>query len=164
MLKRGFKARNWDFYLPFFAGFNYSYFLNDPGPAAEYMAEAARLNPRATYLPTLAGRLYHQANKTDLAIRYLKVVYEGTINEAIRKDIHVRIGALEASAFLDDAVKKFEAQKGHPPADISDLVKGNILKGIPPDPYGGQFYIDRSDGRVKTTSNMAFPRRTNERH
>jgi len=38
-------------------------------------------------------------------------------------------------------------------------VEGGILKGIPPDPYGGKFYLDKS-GRVRTTSEFAFGRRS----
>lgn len=164
MLERGVKRRNWDFYLPFFLGFNHAYFLNDPKKGAEYMSLAAKLNPRMTFLPTYVGRLYYQADKTEQAIQYLKVVYEGTFDLALRKSILVRISALESIQFLEGAVKKFEQKTGRRPAELSELLNAGILKGIPPDPYGGHFYYDHSDGRVKTSSKMALQGATNDRH
>jgi hypothetical protein len=157
ILTNGASKRNWDFYLPFFLGFNYSYFLNDYDKAARYMMRAAELNPRSSFLVPLAGRLLYQANKTDLAIRYLSALYEGTMNEAVKKDIRVRIDALERIALLETAAKRFETRTGQVPQELADLVRGGILNAIPEDPYGGEFYLDRNDGRVKTTSNLAKP-------
>lgn len=164
ILERGVKKRTWDFYPPFFLGFNHLYFLHDARAAAPYMELAAKLNPQAGYLPTLVGRLYYQANRTEQAISYLKVVYEGTFNPALRRQILIRIQALESIKLLEDAVKRFEAQTGHPPLELADLVTARILKGIPPDPYGGRFYYDRSDGRIKTSSKLAAKGADHERH
>jgi len=156
ILERGAQRRTWDFYLPFFLGFNYAYFLQDYQKAAHYMELSAKLNPRMTFLPNYVGRLYYEANKTEQAIQYLKVIYEGTFNQAVRKGLLMRISALESIQFLEGAVQKFEKQTGHPPAELNELVRAGILKKLPPDPYGGTFYYDRSDGRIKTTSKMAL--------
>ena len=154
LLERGAKSRNWDYYLPFFLGFNYSHFLGDYKKGAQYYERSARLNPQMTFLPNLVARLYNQADKTEEAIQYLKVVYHGTSNQAVRSGILLRITALETIQFLENAVRKYEVQAGHAPVQLTDLVDAGILKSIPPDPYGGTFYYDRSDARVKTSSNM----------
>lgn len=164
LLERGAKRRNWDFYLPFFLGFNHTYFLKDPNTAAEYFATAAKLNPKMTFLPTYVGRLYYEANKTEQAIQYLKVIYEGTFNQAIRKSITLRITALETILFLEGAVQRFEQKAGRPPRELSELVSSGILKAIPPDPYGGRFYYDRKDGRIKTSSKLASKGAKHDRH
>jgi hypothetical protein len=158
LLLRGLPKRNWDFYLPFFLGFNYSYYLHEYGNAAKYMARAAELNPAEGYLASLTGRLYYQANKTDLAIQYLKTMAKGVKNAAVKKSLEVRIDAFERIAFLENAVKLYESRTGKYPAELNDLVRGRVLKGIPPDPYGGEFYIDPTDRSIKTTSNFAAPR------
>ncbi len=36
LLEYGMRYRTWDYLLPFFAGFNYSYFLKDNEKAAQY--------------------------------------------------------------------------------------------------------------------------------
>jgi tetratricopeptide (TPR) repeat protein len=163
ILGAGESKRTWDFYLPFFLGFNYSYFMNDYDRAARYMARAAELNPESAFLIPLAGRLFYQADKTDLAIQYLTLMYRGVKNEAIQKSLRVRIDALERIALLEKAVKRFEAATGHPPRQLTDLLRPGILKKIPADPYGGEFYFDLRDKRVKTTSNLAAPGARNER-
>ena len=157
LLERGARKRTWDFYLPFFLGFNYSYFLHDLVKGAEYTARAAKINSEIDYLPTLASRFYYQANMTDLAIAYLKTIYKGAKNEAVRKNVLTRIDALEAIAFLEKSVRSYERKYGHRPSRIIDMVEVGMLKRIPSDPYGGKFYIDPGDGRIKTTSNLASP-------
>ena len=156
ILERGATVRTWDFYLPFFLGFNHSYFYNNHEKAAEYIAIAARRNPRAGYLTTLASRHYYEANRTGQAIEYLKVVLEGTQNEMLRRSLVTRLEALESIAFLERAVKEFTRKTGKQPQELTDLVQSKFLKAIPPDPYGGVFYIDPADGRIKTTSKMSF--------
>jgi tetratricopeptide (TPR) repeat protein len=163
-LETGASSRTWDFYLPFFLGFNYSYFMNDYDRAARYMARAAELNPESAFLIPLAGRLFYQADKTDLAIQYLTLMYRGVKNEGIRKSMRVRIDALERIALLEKAVKRFETATGHSPRQLTDLLRVGLLKKIPADPYGGEFYIDSRDKRIKTTSNLAHPGARNERH
>jgi tetratricopeptide (TPR) repeat protein len=160
ILQRGVKKRTWDFYIPFFLGFNYSYFLNDYDTAAEYTAQAARLNPNAEYLTTLASRMYYEANKTDQAISYLQVMLAGARNEGLRKSIITRITALESISLLEKAAKTYEAKTGRPLKLLSELVRARVLKAIPPDPYGGEFYLDQRDGRIKTTSKMSSTRST----
>jgi tetratricopeptide (TPR) repeat protein len=159
ILQRGVLKRKWDFFPPYFLGFNCAYFLNDYENAAKYLSLAAKLNPKADFLPSLVGRLYYQANKTEFAIEYLKTIYRGAKNSSVNKSLQIRIDALERIAFLENAVKIHLARLGRLPADINDLVKSGIIKSIPEDPYGGRFYIDKQEGRVKTTSNLAIPRR-----
>ncbi|CAG1015743.1 hypothetical protein ANAEL_05348 [Anaerolineales bacterium] len=156
LLERGAKKRQVDFYLPLFLGFNHSYFLNNYEKAAQYYAQAAQINPQDTYLATLSARLLYQADKTHQAIAYLESIYRGTSNESVRKTIRVRIDALQRISLLERAVAMFRERTGHDPETIDDLVSGGILKGIPPDPYGGKFFFDKGDRRIKTTSKLAF--------
>jgi len=157
LLQVGVSKRNWDFYLPFFLGFNYSYFLNQYEKAGYYTSIAAKLEPRMPFLSTLAGRYYYQANKTDVAIEYLRTIYSGAKNESVKRGLLTRLKALEAIAFLEKRVAAFQKKHGRPPLDLSELVRSGEMKGIPNDPYGGEFYFDRHEGRVKTTSNLANP-------
>lgn len=157
LLERGARKRTWDFYLPLFLGFNNFYFLSEYDKAAQYTEMAAKLSPQNSYLITLAARLYYQSDKTDYAIEYLKATYELTKNQAVRKSILVRLEALEKIALLERAVKLYQQKFGKPPTLITELVESGIIKKIPKDPYGGEFYFDQRDGRIKTTSNLANP-------
>lgn len=157
ILQMGVPKRNWDFYLPFFLGFNYSYFMNDYEKAGYYTAMAAKLCPQMPFLSTLAGKLYYQADKTDMAIEYLTTIYNGAKSESVKKGLLTRIKALEAIALLEKRVEAFKNRHGRNPRDLSELVRMGVIKGVPADPYGGEFYFDRHEGRVKTTSNLANP-------
>ena len=154
LLEKGMKHRTWDWYLPFFIAANYYFRLNDPGRAAQYMKEAARLKPNNTLLATLTARMFYQANKTEAGIIYLRSLIKETRNPLFRKRFLKRLKALEAIHYLEQAVKHYERVFGHKPEGIEDLVKKGIIHRIPGDPYGGTFFIG-DDGRIHTTSKMA---------
>ena len=163
LLEKGFKYRPWDWYLPFFLGANYYFQLKDPVHASKYMKEAARLNPRSPVFATLAARMLYQGNQTRAAIIYLKSLIKETQNPLFRKRFEKRLHALEAIYILENGIRRYETKFGKRPAQIRDLVNRGIISEIPPDPYGGVFYIGK-DGRVYTTSKLAEGWRKDERH
>jgi tetratricopeptide (TPR) repeat protein len=149
--------RTWDWQLPFFYGFNQFYFLNRPEEAASYLEKAYQLNPRNEFLPTLIARLYYQADATKVAIEFLEEMIRNTKSENMRKWMMVRLKAFKIVAFLEDAVALYEERFNHTPERIEILVEHGILQGIPPDPYGGTFFLDAA-GKVRTTSKFAHTR------
>ena len=155
LLLRGMAHRTWDWQLPFFYGFNQFYFLKKPKVAAVYFERAYRLNPKNTFLPTFIARLYYQANATETAIAYLKEMIRTTENEKLRGFLLVRLETLQAVSLLEDAVKLYVSKYGTNPQSLEDLVNRGLLKEIPSDPYGGEFYLDEK-GRVRTTSNFVY--------
>ena len=157
LLRRGMAHRTWDWQLPFYYGFNQFYFLNRPEEAASYLEKAYQLNPRNEFLPTLIARLYYQADATKVAIEFLEEMIGNTKNENLRKWMMVRLKAFKIVAFLEDAVALYEKKFNHKPEGIESLVEHGILQGIPPDPYGGMFYLDAA-GKVRTTSKFAHKR------
>lgn len=164
LLLRGLKKRSWDFYIPLFLGFNYYYFLGDNLKGAGYFTEAASRQPNVEYLPTLASRLYYESDKTALAIDYLKIVQRENRLESVRRAVGKRLEALQTIRLLEAAVESFRAKRGGLPHDLNELVSAGFLEGIPRDPYGGRFYLDLQEGRVRTTSKLANPEKKNERH
>ena len=155
LLENGMKYRTWDWYLPFFVGFNYGYFLKDYPQAAKYYMEAGKLTGNPIFM-TLAGRYLNDAGQNDLAIAYLDTMVKGAKNAAIRKTLATRLQALQAVRSIDAARDAFQRTTGHLPASVEALVQSGALKELPMDPYGGKFYLE-PDGKVKTTSNFAAP-------
>lgn len=154
MLDYGMKYRTWDYMLPFFAGFNASFFLKQYEPAARYMQRAAELsgNPLLT---NLAARYYFESNKSKIGIDFLKMMEKGAKDEQARKLYRLRRIALQASSSIQDAVNQFKKKTGLLPGRLDELVECQVLKRLPEDPYGGRFYLDNS-GTVRTTSKFAF--------
>ena len=157
LLRRGMTYRSWDWHLPFFYGFNQFYFLGKPKKAAKYFKRAYELNPRNTFLPTLIARLHYEAEETEVAIDFLEEMIRNTTSENLRKWMMVRLQALRFVSLLEDAVDRYRQRYNSKPQNLRMLVEGGIIKAIPPDPYGGKFYLDQS-GRVRTTSRFAYVR------
>jgi tetratricopeptide (TPR) repeat protein len=73
LLDYGMRFRTWDWYLPFFAGFNQAYFLKDYTKAARYYDRAGELSGSDLF-KNLAGRYLQESGKTDLALAYLSAM------------------------------------------------------------------------------------------
>lgn len=153
LLEKGLKYRNWDWYMPFFLGFNYLYFLKDNKKAAPYYKRAAELEPSVA---PLAAKVFYKINETAFAITFLKKMHEDAQNENVRKSISIRLDALEKIFSLENAVNQYTDKFKKMPESLEELVKAGIIGDLPHDPYGGVFFLDK-DGRIKTTSNLNFP-------
>ena len=154
LLQYGMKYRTWDFYLPFFAGFNYAYFLKDYPHASEMYMRAGELSGNPMF-QTLAGRYLQQAGKTEMAIVYLSMMEKGARDPAIRKTFNTRLQAFRQTLAIEKARDRFKAERGVLPGRVEDLEAAGYLKKHPVDPYGGVFYLE-PDGTVATTSKYAY--------
>ena len=154
LLEHGMKYRTWDWYLPYFAGFNYAYFLKDYPKAAHYYNLAGDLSGEALY-KNLAGRYLQESGQTELAIAYLTGMVHTSTNGAIKQSYEIRLKAFREVRRIELAVDRFVVEQGGKPASVELLVQTRYLKPAPVDPYGGRFYLDPS-GKVSTTSKFAF--------
>ncbi len=157
LLDYGMRYRTWDWYLPFFAGFNHAYFQKDYAAAARYYERAGEL-ARSDLFKNLAGRYLQESGRTDLALAYLSSMEKGEKNPAIRKSYRTRLAAFREVRRIEIARDRFLAANAVLPASIEVLVRNGLLAPPPVDPYGGRFYLE-PDGRVATTSKFAFASR-----
>lgn len=153
LLKYGMKYRTWEPELPFFAGFNYAFFLGDYAKAAEYYKKAGDLSGSDLQI-RLAGRYLQQSGQTDLAIAYLAGMVKGAKSAAVRKSYHVRLTAFREVRRIELARDRFHQEKNRLPDSVGQLVQAGYLTPAPVDPYGGRFYL--MSGKVETTSKFAF--------
>ena len=142
--------RTWDFQLPFFAGFNYAYFLKDYDNAAKQYQRAAELSGNALFA-NLAGRYFQEAGQTEMAFRYLSMMVQQTSNAAIRQSFLLRLKAFQEVQKIEQARDRFVATKKRLPGSLAELKELGFLETVPRDPYGGTFFLS-SDGQVRTTS------------
>lgn len=153
LLAYGMKYRTWDWYLPFFAGFNAAYFLHDYAQAASYMQKAAELSGNQL-LTTLTSRYFYKAGREALGIAFLQTMIKQTSDAQEREVYQMRLTALQEASRLQGAVKRYRQEEGHLPANLQDLLRSGYVDQIPRDPYGGKFYLD-DQGRVRSTSKFA---------
>lgn len=154
LLDYGMKYRTWDWYLPFFAGFNSAYFLKDYPKAAEYYKRAGDLSGQDLH-KSLAGRYMQESGQTDLAIVYLSAMEKGEKNQNMKKSYQIRLAAFHEVKRIETARDRFVAEHGGSPVSVEQLVQLGFLSPAPADPYGGRFYLEIS-GKVATTSKFAF--------
>lgn len=152
LLEYGMKYRDWDFMLPFFAGFNYAYFLKDYQRSAYFYKRAGDLSGEPLYA-NLAGRYMYEARQTDLAIAYLTTMEKSAKNQTIKRTFRTRIKALKEVKRVEQALTRYRAEMAGGEVKVEDLVRRGFLQPPPVDPYGGQFYLT-PDGRVRSTSNF----------
>ncbi|MDR3581064.1 MAG: hypothetical protein P4L44_13980 [Oryzomonas sp.] len=161
LMDYGMKYRTWDWYLPFFAGFNSAYFLKDYSAAARYYQKAGELSG-SDLSRLLAGRYLQESGQTGLAIAYLTVMEKGETNEAMKRNYHIRLTAFREVHRIEVARDRFKEAKGIVPTTVEQLILGGFLVPPPVDPYGGTFYLE-PDGKVATTSKFAFAGVKNEK-
>jgi tetratricopeptide (TPR) repeat protein len=154
LLDYGMLHRTWDWYLPFFAGFNSAYFLKDYKKAAEYYKRAGELSGQDLH-KSLAGRYMQESGQTDLAIGYLSAMAKGERNPVLKKTYLTRLTAFKEVRRIEMARDRFRESRGAMPVSIEQLLGTGFLSPVPTDPYGGQFYLE-SNGKVATTSKFAF--------
>lgn len=154
MLDYGMKYRTWDWYLPYFAGFNSAYFLHDYKKAADYFKLAGDLSGYDLH-KKLAGRYMQESGQTALAISYLSAMAKGERNPALKKATLIRLAAFKEVRRVEIACDQFQESRSTMPLSIAQLIGTGFLSSMPVDPYGGQFYLE-PDGKVATTSKFAF--------
>lgn len=160
LLERGVQHRTWDFYLPFFLGFNHHHFLKDYRKASAYMERAAQVSGDPLF-SNLAARFRYEADETEGAIAFLRVMIERTWNEKVRATLQRRLRALEAVRDIEWSRQRFSDRYHREPGSVEEMVNLHIIDRLPEDPYGGSFYFD-DKGKVRSTS--GFYARTKRDH
>ena len=153
-LEYGMKYRTWDWSLPFYAGFNYAYFLKDYANAAKYYRRAAELSGQEMFI-NLAGRYMQRSGSTEMAIAYLGTMAKNARHDSLKKSLLTRRAAFLEVLKIEKARDAFFQRYGKLPGSLRDLVHGGFLQGIPQDPYGGKFFI-QNDGSISSTSGFSF--------
>jgi hypothetical protein len=158
LLEKGTRYRDWDWILPFFAGFNSFFFLHDNAKAAEYLMTASRRTGPSEQLVSFAARLEYKDKKTENAILFLEAIEKKTEDERLKKEYDTRILALKARLSLERSVSAYKEKFNRAPISLQQIIEKGIMKEIPKDPYGGKFSIG-SDGEIICTSDyMLMPK------
>ncbi len=154
LLDYGMKYRTWDWYLPFFAGFNSAYFIKDYKKAVVYYKRAGELSGQDLH-KSLAGRYMLESGQTEFAIAYLSAMEKGERNLSVKKNYQIRLKAFREVHRIELSRDNFLKSGGALPVNLNKLINSGLLTPAPIDPYGGTFYLE-PDGKVVTTSKFAF--------
>jgi hypothetical protein len=152
VFERGKVTHPADWRFPFYMGFTHYFSLGDGIAGGRAMAEAARLPGSPVYLPGLASRMLSEAREPEIAISLLAPIVRQESDPARRAVLERRIREVTVERdlqTLERAVEKYREKTGAVPENLPDLVREGILEGIPPEPNGGRYVIDRG-GKVRS--------------
>jgi len=149
LLKKGMKnvpkthPRYW--YLPFYLGFNYWYYNWDFKNGAKYLEMASKFPRSPEYLPMLTARMYADADSAEIALPFLDEMIATAKTEKRKEQLIKRRKDVLVTYhldILDMAVKKYYEKFGRYPNSTESLVTDGIIKEIPKEPFGGEYYYD----------------------
>lgn len=148
-----------DWHLYYQLGFIYFMELNDYQHAAEAFARGGDIPGSHPWLKLLAAQMAERSRDLQTARLMWATTFETTNDKAIKYNAAAHLRALQADQDimgLEAAVGRYQEKTGHPPASFSDLVSAGILRGIPLDPLGNRYKLNR-DGHVELQSPDDFP-------
>ncbi len=151
LLERGTRFRSWDHLLPFFMGFNYFYFLQDYEKASDALMTASERPDASPLYASLAAKLAYKTKRTETAISFLELMVKKTNDELMRAEYQNRLQVLQGVVSLEQGVQEYRARYGRTPRTVQALLQKGIIRELPPDPFGGKYYLDER-GEVRTTS------------
>lgn len=163
ILEKGSGYRTWDWMLPFFAGFNHFFFLQENERAAELLMEASRRPKADPILASIASKLAYKARRTETAIHFLEEILKRTEDFGTKQRFERRLEAFHNILALEKAVERYTERFRRSPKNINALIASGIVQELPSDPYGGRYYLDPSGNVRSTTESELVPHRK-ERH
>lgn len=122
VLTQGIAALPDNFVLPFFAGFNHFYHLDEPLEAARLFHLAAKKPNGPIILEHLANILSAEGGNIYAALIGLRGMYASEKDDQVKKRYAEEIIAFEKAVTVLEAIRRHEKIKGTPPAALTDLV------------------------------------------
>lgn len=149
----------WRYY--YIRGFTYWYFLEDKKKAAEDLKTAANLPDAPMFLGSLASRLMVSENSPETAISFLRDLISQSKDKSAKKALTEKLKKAYVSRDLKAINKQidiFKKREDKAPKNLEQLVQAKLLKFVPKDPFGDEYYIDESGEPLSKTgkNGLAF--------
>jgi tetratricopeptide (TPR) repeat protein len=155
ILEKGVRAVPDRYILPYHRAFNAFYYQGD-WPAAGRWAEVAARTPGAPpHVRQNVLAYYVKGKRADAAVAFLEQALKEAKDPDSRKALEsqIRQARLELDASrVEDAIQEWRGRYLVGPLAPAQLVSEGLIPSVPPDPYGGELYLD-DEGRVRSTAN-----------
>ena len=155
ILERGIRAVPNRYILPFHRAVNAFLYEGDHQLAGRYFELAARTPGAPEHLREYVLAQYVKGDAAEAAISFLQRLEAEAQDDDSRRSIRSQIqrALLERDALaLEAAAGRYRARVGVAPVALAQLLFEGIVPAIPPDPYGGELFLD-AHGRVRSTVN-----------
>jgi tetratricopeptide (TPR) repeat protein len=155
LLEKGVRQFPDSWLMYYWIGFNYYYFEDDLGKAAEYLRRAAHLpgaHPNAARLAALLAAEHYGPETT---LHFLAELKNEVDSKEMREVVDENIRQAQLTRDLErlnGAVRQYQARTGRSPDTLVALVDAQLLERLPSEPFGGVYQIDADTGEVKSSS------------
>ncbi|MBO4698342.1 hypothetical protein J5690_01860 [bacterium] len=153
LLRLGHELYPDDYYYVFNQGYNYFIYLNDIERAYPLMYEAVNMKNAPSRVIWLVNHIATMGGGYRLGYEYTKERLEKTKDKNMRDQFEKELQHFANLIVLSEAAEEYyKKYKKSPDKELKELVKSNLIKEIPKDVYGGEYYYDEKDRIVKTTT------------
>jgi hypothetical protein len=154
LLRKGmsFNQHSWE--LPFDLGFIYYVHLGIDDKAASFFRLASRLEGAPEVAKRFSAAAYTRAGRLDLGKSLWQEIYDSSDNPVIRESAEFnikRIELREIAGVLEAAVEEYRRRHGRSPQYLQDLVREGLIRLLPGDPFGGEYFLDTDSVTVLST-------------
>lgn len=158
LLDKGIRENPQDWLLPFEAGFIAYSSLRDYRRAAAYFRVAMERPGVNPVVRRFYAEMFNRMGDSRVSLQHWKEIHDTAESDYVRRIAarHVRdLTSKVRMADLQAAVDAFRDARGHPPADLRELVDAGFLGQIPVDAGGRPFRYDPASGAVRLPEGAA---------
>jgi len=130
--------------IPFYLGTTYHIYKDDAKNAAKYLDIASRTPGAPENIKIIAANYGSRDDKRQQTIDIWTGINETTNDSTVKNQAQEYITHFEILNLLDKAVIEYQTKFNKLPSTLDDLITGQILIGIPPDPLGTTFTITKT--------------------
>ncbi len=153
LLKLGHEIYPDDYMFIFNQGYNYFIYLGDMEKAYPLMYKGARMKDAPENLFWMVSRVTLAGGGYRLGYEYTKEKLKDAKDPNMIKQFNNELAQYANLILLSDSIEKYYSLYGKSPdREMKDLVSSKILRSIPDDIFGGEYYFDDKDRKVKSTS------------
>jgi len=139
----------WEYYLDI--GFVYYWRLSEYDKAADWFERGAELPGAPWWLRTYAAVTLAKGGDRESSRFMWRNIRDTTEDDWLRRNAELRLAQLDALDQIDQLaaiVAEFERRAGRTPERWEDVVAAGLLTGVPADPSGEPYQLNRSTGDV----------------
>jgi len=155
ILRKGWTNNTDSYRLAQDLGFHLFYYEQKYIEAANMYNAAFALRPNFPVYAKLAASLRANAGDPELALMGLKIQYDSTKDEYVRKQLKHQMVKAQAEIIaveLDKKLAQYQKDRGVCPASLQELISAGYINRIPSDGLGGTYRLNTDTCKSESTT------------
>ncbi len=163
LVQRGIQANPeyWRFYEDL--GFIYYFQLHDYDKAGAAFLEGSRKPGAMPWMKVLAAKVSEQGDNPETSAFLWNEIYTSTNDPQMKENAATHLQLLKSDEdckAIDAISDDFQKKNSRQPTSIQELVSAGLLKGVPTDPMGHAYVLDK-DGKAQLNPDSPLAKKKN---